>query len=383
MRYAFCGGTLDKHVESTKSDHYWSLERAAVERVLIYRLGSLGDTIVALPCFHLIARTFPQAERQLLTNFPIHGKAPASAAVLGQSGLIHGYMRYTVGTRSVGELLRLAQMIGRFRPDVLVYLMPLRSVKNVWRDRIFFRLCGVRRIVGLPDKERLKHRFDAATGLYESEAHRLARAISALGDAKVDDISTWDLHLSADETEVARRVLNPLAGGPLIVCGPGCKMQANDWEQDNWRALLGRLYRKYPSHALVMTGASQDAEVCEFVARDWAGKKLNLAGKLNPRESAAVFSHAAVFIGPDSGPKHLAASVGVPCVCVFSARNLPGTWFPPGSRNQIVYHQPECFGCGLETCIVMAKKCIRSVQVDEMEHAVDRVLTVARSGQSG
>jgi len=31
----------------------------------------------------------------------------------------------------------------------------------------------------------------------------------------------------------------------------------------------------------------------------------------------------------------------------------------------------------------MAKKCIRSVQVDEMEHAVDRVLTVARSGQSG
>jgi hypothetical protein len=75
--------------------------------VLIYRLGSLGDTVVALPCFHLIARCFPQAERVLLTNFPVHAKATATAAVLGDSGLVHGYMRYTVGTRRIGELLRL------------------------------------------------------------------------------------------------------------------------------------------------------------------------------------------------------------------------------------------------------------------------------------
>ena len=75
--------------------------------------------MVALPCFHLIARTFPQAERVLLTNFPAHAKAPASAAVLGNTGLVHGYLRYTVGTRRVGELVRLAWQIRRFRPDVL------------------------------------------------------------------------------------------------------------------------------------------------------------------------------------------------------------------------------------------------------------------------
>jgi hypothetical protein len=82
------------------------LDRSKVRRVLIYRLGSLGDTVVALPCYHLIARRFPNAERRLLTNFPINGKAPAAAAVLGESGLIHGYMRYTVGTRNLAELLR-------------------------------------------------------------------------------------------------------------------------------------------------------------------------------------------------------------------------------------------------------------------------------------
>src|ERR1700690_3334902 len=121
-----------------------------MRRVLIYRLGSLGDTVAALPCFHLIARAFPQAERRLLTNFPVHAKAPASAAVLGDSGLVHGYLRYTVGTRRVGELVRLGWQIRRFRPELLVYLMPARPLKNVRRDRLFFRAAGVRQIVGLP-----------------------------------------------------------------------------------------------------------------------------------------------------------------------------------------------------------------------------------------
>jgi hypothetical protein len=60
------------------------------------------------------------AERRLLTNFPVHGKAPSSAAVLGDSGLVDGYMRYTAGTWNPLELLRLGVEIRRFRPDVLI-----------------------------------------------------------------------------------------------------------------------------------------------------------------------------------------------------------------------------------------------------------------------
>jgi heptosyltransferase-3 len=343
--------------------------------VLIYRLGSLGDTVVALPCFHLIARLFPTAERRLLTNFPVHAKAPASAAVLGESGLVHGYMRYTVGTRSVGELLKLAWEIRRYKPDVVVYLMPLRSAENVERDRRFFQIAaGVRRIVGLPGPEELKHRLDATTGLYEPEAKRLARTVAALGDAGVEEISNWDLCLTAREIEVGRRAVAPLGDRPLLVCAPGCKMQANDWEQENWRTLLGRVYRKYPEYGLVLAGAKDDVAMCEYAGADWGGAKLNLAGTLNPRESAAAVSHGRVFLGPDSGPKHLAACMGVPCVCVFGARDLPGVWFPPGDGNVVVYHQPPCFNCGLETCVEMEKICVRSVTVDEMERGVDRVL---------
>jgi heptosyltransferase III len=347
----------------------------SVKKVLIYRLGSLGDTTVALPCFHLIERVFPNSERILLTNFPIHAKAPASAAVLGESRLVHGYMRYTVGTRSPRELWALGREIRRFRPDVLVYLMPVRAKSAVRRDKWFFRLLGgVHRIVGIPDSPQLSRVEDAETGLYEAEAQRLARTVAALGDAATGDLKNWDLRLTEAEKLTARDALGPVAEKPVIVCGPGTKMQAKDWGQDNWRSLLGRLSVRYPNYGLALIGAKEDAEVSEYAAHDWAGQSVNLCGKLSPRETAAVFEYASVFLGPDSGPMHLAACAGVPCVIAFSARGLPGVWFPAGANHRIVYHQVSCFGCNLETCIVEGRKCLTSIAVDEMAKAVDSVL---------
>jgi len=345
-----------------------------IKKVLIYRLGSLGDMVVALPCLHLIERRYPDAKRKLLTNFPVNAKAPAAAAVLGESGLLDGYVRYTAGTRNVAELLRIALDVRRFAPDLLVLLTDLRPWSLVRRDLLFFRMCGVRRVVGAPGEREMERRFDAATGMWESEAHRLARLIGELGDARVDDPASWNLQLTEAERRAAGEALGELRGRPLIVCGPGTKMQAKDWGKENWRALLGRLVKRYPEHALALVGASEDAEGSEFAAEEWTGAKVNLCGRLTPRETAAVIGHARVFLGPDSGPMHLAASVGVPCVIAFSARGQKGVWYPAGGGHEILYHAPECAGCELEICIVERKRCLTSIGVEEMERAVERVL---------
>jgi heptosyltransferase-3 len=344
---------------------------------LIYRLGSLGDTLVSLPCLHMIERAFPQSERVLLTNFPVHAKSPAAAAVLGDSGLVHGYLRYTVGTRSPTTLLRLALEIRRFNPDVLVYLMPLRGLKAVKRDRRFFQwAAGVRRIVGLPTTEAdVTRKPDPSTGMYEAEARRLARGVADLGNAAPDDLASWDLRLTPSERQMARTALGDLAGRPLLVCGPGTKMQAKDWGQQNWRELLRRIGAGYPGYGIVIVGAQEDSIVGEFALNDVDGPKLNLCGRLTPRQTAAVLEHASIFLGPDSGPMHLAACAGVPCVIAFSARGLPGVWYPAGQQHRIVYHQVSCFGCNLEICTVEARRCLTSITVDEMAAAVDAVLS--------
>ena len=54
--------------------------KKTTRRVLVYRLGSLGDMLVALPALHLVARAFPEAERRMLTNVPVSSKAPAAGS---------------------------------------------------------------------------------------------------------------------------------------------------------------------------------------------------------------------------------------------------------------------------------------------------------------
>ncbi len=130
---------------------------SSTKRVLIYRLGSLGDTLIALPAFHLVARAFPNAERRLLTNFPVNTKAPPAAAILNGSHLIHGYFRYAIGTRSPRELLTLWWQLFRWRPQVLVYMGPARGVEAARRDARFFRLCGISHLIGVPLTEDMQH----------------------------------------------------------------------------------------------------------------------------------------------------------------------------------------------------------------------------------
>ncbi|MGA7155498.1 MAG: glycosyltransferase family 9 protein [Acidobacteriaceae bacterium] len=375
-------------------------------RVLIYRLGSLGDMLVALPALHLVERAFPESERRMLTNFPVSTKAPAAAEILEGTGLVQGYLRYSAGTRSAWELLGLWWTIVRWRPQVLVYLAGARGVKAAQRDELFFRVCGVRRIVGVPLTEGMQRNYyGAATGgkdhamgdgNLEPEAARLVRCIGELGavediadPGRLRDAASWDLHLSAEERARAAEVIAAVGGEAAVnmeaiaVC-VGTKVQAKDWGRENWRGLLGRMAAEAPGRALLMLGAAEESEASEFAAEGWTasggGAVVNLCGKLTPRESAAAIARAQLFVGHDSGPMHLAASVGTPIVAIFAARNIPRQWFPFGKQHRVVYHRVECWGCGLETCIEQQKKCLMSITVDEVMGVVRSQLSVLSEG---
>ena len=370
----------------------WFMAKKKTQRVLLYRLGSLGDMLVALPALHLVARAFPEAERRLLTNIPVSSKAPPAAAIFQGSGLVQGYVRYEVGTRSVAELARLWWTIARWRPEVLVYLGPVRGVDAARRDARFFRLCGVRKLVGVPLTEGMQRNFyGAATGgrdhamgdgNLEPEAARLVRCIGELGavgefadPGRLEDPASWDLRLTAEERESAERAVGEEALGlnPIAV-SVGTKVQAKDWGKENWKALLGKIAEESPGRALLMGGAAEEADASEFAAEGWrahgGGPVVNLCGRLTPRESAAAFARARLFVGHDSGPMHLAAAVGTPVVAIFAARNIPRQWFPFGKQHRVVYHRVECWGCGLETCIEQQKKCLMSITAQEVMHAV-------------
>jgi heptosyltransferase-3 len=349
--------------------------RPEVAKVLIYRLGSLGDTVVALPVLHLISRTFPNAERVMLTNLRLGSKEPAAQQVLGDSALVHRYMNYRAGLRDLRSLIEVRKELRTWKPQVLVYLAAARRGVTVWRDALFFALCGIREMVGLPLTRRTSESASFSNGRSEHEAQRLARCIASLGDARLEDQTSWDLHLQPNEIAQAKDVLELWQGRRRFVAFTiGSNLQANDWGVPNWERALNKISSRHPGLGLAAIGSADDRQNAELAAASWVGPKINLCGKLSARLSAAVMREAVIYLGHDTGPMHLAAAMRVPCVGVFSARNPPGIWFPWGEGHKIVYHSVPCMGCKLEVCITNAKRCITSISPDEVFNAAVDVL---------
>ena len=202
--------------------------------------------------------------------------------------------------------------------------------------------------------------------------------MSELGEIDLQDRSFWDLRLTNDEQQIAENALRPLNGKPFVAASIGTKRQTNEWGVDRWAELMPAIAAKLPGHALVMVGSADEAEASCAASANWPGASLNLCGHLPPRPNAEVLRRARVFLGQDSGNMHLAALGGTPCVAVFSARNLPGQWFPFGGQHRVLYHKTECFGCYLDVCVTEAKKCILSITVPEVLAAVEEVLRSER-----
>jgi len=311
---------------------------SAEDAILIFRIGSLGDTVMALPCFHHIARVFPDAPRIVISDIPASQKATSVEAVLGNSGLIQEVIYFPPRPRRIGDFTALRTKIRDVSACMLIYLAD-REIFSTWRDFLFFRYCGIRNIIGAPVSPRLRHaEIDPVSGVAESEARRLARCIAPLGPIDLDDPAMWDLGLQPREREVAEWALAPLEGVPFIAVNIGGKVAIKDWGDENWLVLLQLMARGgLSSHGLAFFGSADEFDRSSRLAAAWPGARLNLCGTLAARESAAAMACADVFLGHDSGPMHLASAAGVPCVCMFGEFNNPNTWHPYGARHRIVH----------------------------------------------
>lgn len=304
--------------------------------VLIFRLGSLGDTIVSLPCFHAIARRFGRSRRIVVTNSPVSEKAPRMEAILGGSGLVHDYLEF----KSPLDIFHSRTLLAEVRAtgaSTLVYLGPRPSRAAFLRDLVFFRLAGIKQIHGGSPLRRLRNREDARTGFLDHEAKFLASSIESVGRIDLDDRSFWDLRLTEQEKKRAADLVRGVAGGGFIIVGAGGKVAKNQWGQDRWRDVLNRISNAWPGLGIVFVGSKDEKASYEDLAGAWAGPSVIAAGYLSPRETAAAISQSRAFVGHDSGPLHLAAAMDVPCVGIFGDNNPPGRWHPYGGIHRVIH----------------------------------------------
>lgn len=335
----------------------------------------MGDTVVAMPALRRIRQLYPGSRITLLTNLPVDGgaKAAPSMHILEGTGLVDAAVAYPHRSTSIRQLVDVIRRIRAHAPTICIFLMYGRTRRQVLRDRIFFRLAGIRRIVGMaPDTMRCRAPGSPG-GLWESEAARALRAVDpqAAAPRRID----FDLRLSADERLAAARALREQGiRGSYVAVGFGTKVAVNDWGAERWRTCLRALGAALPGTALVALGSQVEAERSAAALDAWPGPSANLCGRLTPRQSAAAIERARLFLGHDSGPMHMASAVGTPLVAVFSARNMPGEWFPVGQEGNVVYRDVPCRGCRLDDCVVNRQRCMTDISPAEVVQKALEVL---------
>ena len=100
----------------------------------------------------------------------------------------------------------------------------------------------------------------------------------------------------------------------------------------------------------MIVGSSLDYKRGEEVTKYWKDNTLNLCGLMNPRESAFAISKSTIFVGHDSGPIHLAAATGVPCVGIYG-RGYEKIWHPYGEIHKILHNSKNIFDITVDEVI--------------------------------
>jgi len=343
--------------------------------VMIFRIGSLGDTLVAIPSFHLIRESYPDCKIILLTNTPVNNsvKAASSFQILNGSGLVDDYLEYPHGSSDIAKLRKVAKSIKQLQPDLLVYLMPQRTILQRLRDFVFFLLSGITKFRGIWSENGANtHTFDKKTGLYESEASRLVRSIGF--KPELMNKALFSIMPTGKEIEKARYLVN-IDHANYISLSVGSKLFVKDWGEAKWISFMTELAKVASDCKLLFIGSSDESERCEKLLDAWPKGGVNLCGLLTPRESAAALSMTKLFIGHDSGPMHLASSVGIPTVAIFASRSKKGVWFPFANEQNVFYTDIACANCGLEVCEEKAKQCINTIEPFDVVNKVKELLT--------
>jgi len=277
--------------------------------LLFIRGGAIGDFVLTLPALRLARRSFPGQLIEVLGT-------PGVVELAGYFGVADG-----VGRLEDPALARFFVPGGRQDDRWCAYFRSFSVVvsylfdpDDIFHDNL--RRAGVATLVRGP------HRPADGGG---SAAEQLAGPLAGLAvfpDA--DDLDT---------PMIGRAALPPEA---LIAVHPGSGSPRKNWGLENWVRVAADAQHRTGATILVVAGEAEAAVVPELRRMlEAAGVRNHEAIGLSLTDLADRLAGCRQFFGHDSGPGHLAAACGVPCLLVFGPTD-PAVWAPAGRHVRVV-----------------------------------------------
>ena len=337
-----------------------------VRRVLVVRLRSIGDTVLATPGLHALRRFLPEAQIHVLLEdwvAPLLDGCPDADSII------------TVKRGSRASRLHLVHKLRAARYDVAFNLHGgTTATLLTWGS-------GARHRVGYADYQysRLHNHIAPPAALLwgREKTHSVEQQLALLGWAgvPVSDLPATRLAVTAKaaaSTTARLRQSGLDDHTPFALVHPAAAFDSKKWAAPNF----ARVVEYLGTHGLtsVVVAAPGEADIVSELAEQTSMPILAFTDLLLP-EVTALLARARLFVGNDSGIAHIAAAVGAPSVVVFGSSNI-WHWRPWATAPaETVREEMPCQPCAGYTCREFDQpECIRRVRVEQVTAAVERVL---------
>jgi ADP-heptose:LPS heptosyltransferase len=167
------------------------------------------------------------------------------------------------------------------------------------------------------------------------------------------------VRLVADRTSALYLAPEPVAHAPgdrrRVVIAPLSNSSLRDWPLEHYVALTRMLVEQLACTVLLIGSRPQQSALAHIVQASGAGPHVvNLAGQTGWNDVPDILRSADLVICNNSGVAHMAASLGIRTLAIYSASHQPQEWGPRGSRARALMAVVPCSPCGfdrLEECV--------------------------------
>lgn len=312
-------------------------------RILIVKLGSIGDIVHTLPALAAIRRALPQSE----ISWVVERRA---AEVLRDNPVLDHLievdtkaLRHVSLFKEMGVALR--EQRRRLRASKFEFAL---DFQGLLKSAAIALLSGARGRYGFSRealREPLSSLLLTKTFRVPLRTHVIAKnlvlARSALDiEAPTEPIEFEFPIAIAPEHEREADQVRERSGDDFAILNPSGGWPTKLWSTERYGALVDELWTRHRLRSIITYGPGERGLAEQVVCASRTGRAQ--AAGLSLKGFYALARHARIYVGGDTGPTHLAVAAGAPVVGVFG----PTEWWRNGSpRPEDVCVERTDIGC--------------------------------------
>ena len=329
--------------------------REEIQRILLVKLDHIGDFITAWPAIRRLRGLFPAAKLFVLGSPAGRSFLPPDVDFEAFIGFEFFHARSALGKVSIEstELAALEARLASFRFDLAIDLRKHLDTRDILKHTGARLLCGFDHQGQFPFLDiALEWAPDRAMERKRSHvAEDLLNLVEAVGNAAAS-APVGHGALATVRSDHPPTFLPPkirlLWQRPVVAIHPGAGNDIKLWGATHFAALIDLLIEK--DHVnVVLIGSPVEKELAAAVRRQIVhqDRVASVAGLFRLERLPALLASCALFIGNDSGPKHIAANLGVPTIGLHAGNVDPAEWAPVGRRSVAMWRAMTCSPCYL------------------------------------